>query len=256
MKLSPKAQASLDKVVEKFQSGDLSDIVKIAAIRRDPRDLPTPFDKWSLCNQVLAYAQSGSLDLRGYRQWQAAGRQVKKGTAGAFILVPVFMKKGEKEEDKIKFFKTVSVHPVENTEGDPLPEFDYAPANLPPLSEIADRLNIKTAWRPLPIDRLGQWNATRNQIDVGSPDTAIFFHELAHAIHTRIDGQKGKKGQDAGRETVADFTACVLMQLYGLGDRSGNTWKYISHYNKDPLKAITKALSVVEKVLLFLETMQ
>jgi hypothetical protein len=41
----------------------------------------------------------------------------------------------------------------------------------------------------------------------------------------------------------------VLSDFYGYGDNSGNAWKYISHYAKDPLVAITKALGTVEKVL-------
>jgi len=39
------------------------------------------------------------------------------------------------------------------------------------------------------------------------------------------------------------------MDLYELGDHSGNAWRYISQYADNPLVAITKALSTVEKVL-------
>jgi hypothetical protein len=77
------------------------------------------------------------------------------------------------------------------------------------------------------------------------------FHELAHAAHARIEGGL-KGGQHAGQETVAEFTATVLMHLYGLGDRTGNCWKYVQGYAANPLQAIFKALHTVEKVLALL----
>ena len=49
-------------------------------------------------------------------------------------------------------------------------------------------MGVKTTWQPLPPDRLGQWNAGKNAIDLATHDTSTFFHELAHAAHTRIDG--------------------------------------------------------------------
>ena len=45
------------------------------------------------------------------------------------------------------------------------------------------------------------------------------------------------------------MTAAVLMHLYGLGDRTGNCWGYVQQYNKDPLRAIMKAVDEVGKVL-------
>ncbi len=246
MKLSPKAQASLNQVIQQFKAGDLSPIVEITRLHR--KGDPVPFDGWSFCNRILAYIQSGSTDLRGYKQWRQVGRQVQKDTNGAFILVPCF-KKDDDDEETIAYFKAVAVHPVENTTGDPLPESDYTPAQLPPLADVAQRLGVSVTWQPLPPGRLGQWSAVLNTIDLGTHDHSTFFHELAHAAHTRIDGPKKTPGQDPRREAIADFSACVLMHLYGLGDRTGNTWRYIQSYHKDPLTAITRALAKVEQVL-------
>ena len=39
------------------------------------------------------------------------------------------------------------------------------------------------------------------------------------------------------------------MELYDLGDRSGNCWAYIRQYALDPLTAIMKALQTIEQVL-------
>jgi hypothetical protein len=48
---------------------------------------------------------------------------------------------------------------------------------------------------------------------------------------------------------AAEFTACVLMEVYDLGDRSGNAWRYIQAYASNPIQAIARALDTVEKVL-------
>lgn len=119
---------------------------------------------------------------------------------------------------------------------------------MPPLANIAKDLGIKVDYVPTTSDRLGDCRIDGSKIRLGSQDPSIFFHELAHAIHARIDGGL-KGGQQQGQETIAEFTATVLMDFYGIRDHSGNAWKYISQYAKDPLEAITKALVTVEQVL-------
>ncbi len=52
--------------------------------------------------------------------------------------------------------------------------------------------------------------------------------------------RRWRSGQGAQRR--------VLCQLYGY-DHTGNAWAYIAGYNKDPLRAIYKALATVEKIL-------
>jgi len=47
---------------------------------------------------------------------------------------------------------------------------------------------------------------------------------------------------------IAEFSACVIASLYGY-DYSGNAWHYISMSDKDPLRAVTAALTAAEKVL-------
>lgn len=259
MKLSPKVTQSLDRVVEKFKTGDLSPISKAVRIQLDPN---APARKWSLSNRVIAFIQSEEFDCRGYRQWQEVGRQVKKGGKAVYIIRPHMIKLAEEFKDTSgeKYtcigFSSVAVFPASTTDGEsPIPS--YAPRELPPLMDIAKRLNIKVEYVPIAPDRLGDCQINGEKIRLGSHDPRIFFHELAHAIHAKIDGEL-KGGQNLEQETIAEFTATVLMDLYGLPDNTGNTWKYISLYAKDPLTAITKAMSTVEKVLsiLFEEQIQ
>jgi len=252
MKLSPKAQTALQKVVDQFKSGDLSPIVKIARLRRRD-DIPSA--KWTFSNQVLAYIQTGTLDCRGYRQWQKAGRHVTKGSRAAYILAPLLVKKEDENGETRQVlvgFRPVAVFAATCTDGDPIPEIDYTPQELPPLHDAATRLGVTVTWQPLPPDRLGDCTVDGSEIRIGTHDTKTFFHELAHAAHARVNGGSLAGGQQAGQETIAEFTAAVLMELYGLGDRSGNTWKYIRSYAKDPLTAIIKAVSTVEQVLALL----
>lgn len=252
MKLSDKAQAALDKVVEKFQAGDLSPIVQVARIQRQGD--PTPFETWSFNNKVMAFIQTGGdTDVRGFNQWKQAGRYVKKGEQAAYILAPIVKTYTDEEtgEEKSRLigFKSVPVFGISQTEGEEIPQPDYTPAELPPLADVAERLGVKVTYLPLAPDRLGQCKVDGSEIELGTEDASVFFHELAHAVHGRLNGGKLKGGQHKDQETVAEFTATVLMELYGLGDRTGNCWQYIQHYDKDPLKAVYKALGTVGQVL-------
>jgi len=247
-KLSPNAQRSLDRVVKKFESGDLSPISKVARIRLDTN---APANKWSLSNRVLAFVQAEEMDCRGFRQWQQVGRQVKKGSKAVYIIRPHTIKKSEEDDQKDEVicvgFSHIPVFAASCTEGESsLP--GYVPVELPPLAEVASKFGIQIEYIPIAPDRLGDCNKEGSRIRLGTHEPKIFFHELTHAIHARIDGGL-KGGQHTDQETIAEFTTAVLMDFYGLGDHSGNAWKYISHYAKDPLIAITKAMGTVEQVL-------
>jgi len=246
MRLSAKAKARMDEVVEQFKSGNLGPVVEIAKIKL-PEDAPAA--KWSFSNRTLAYIQTGSLDCRGYRQWQKVGRHVKKGARAAFIFIPrlITVEEDGKEQRILTGFIARSVFAYEDTEGEE-GSFHYEPRELPPLSDLAQQFGIKLAWVPLGPEALGSCTVDGDEIRVGSPDPAVFFHELAHAVDAKLNG-KLKGGQHTDQETVAELTATVLAAMYGYGDRTGNCWQYISQYAKDPLLAILKALKDVEMIL-------
>ncbi len=250
MKLSDKAQTSINKVIEKFQKGDLSPIREVMSICLDRS---APAYKWSLSNKILAFVQAEELDCRGFRQWEEVGRHVKRGSSAVYILRPTIIKKitvtNGKEEAELSCigFSSIPVFAASDTDGtQELPK--YQPATLPPLYDIAKKFHILVNYLPISPDRYGDTKADGSKIRLGSHDPSVFFHELAHAIHARING-KLKGGQQVDQETIAEFTAAVLMDFYGLKDNSGNAWRYISHYSKDPLLAITKAMGTIEKVL-------
>lgn len=248
MKPSPKAQAALDGVVERFKSGDISPVVEMTRIKL-PEDAPVA--KWSFGNRVMAFAQANTIDCRGYRQWESAGRQVKKGERAAYIFGPILVP--DENDDGEKYSRLVGFRPIpvfgyHQTDGEN--GLTYEPKEPPPLMDVAERLGIAVKWGPM-VKALGNCTTGGDTITVGADQPRTFWHELAHACHARIEnGLKG--GQDARQETIAEFTACVLAQMYG-HDYTGNAWDYISSYNSDPLKAIFSALSTVEKVIALIE---
>jgi len=250
MKLSPQVQQSLDRVVEKFKTGDLSPITQVIRTQIDPQ---APANRWSFCNKVLAYVQAGELDCRGFMQWKTLGRNVRKGSKAVYIIKPITTKRrvakdGQTSEETVCVgFGSVPVFPASATEGEEALSA-YEPVELPPLSDIAKKLGIEVVYVPAAPGRLGDCDVYGNRIRLGSQSPSVFFHELTHAIHAKIEhGLQGGLHED--QETVAELTATILMDFYGISDHSGNAWEYIRHYAKDPLEAITKALSTVEKVL-------
>jgi hypothetical protein len=249
MKLSDKAQESMNKVIEKFQNGDLSPISRVARIRLDPS---APAYKWSLSNKILAFIQAEELDCRGFGQWKDIGRSIKKGCKAVYIVRPLTIKvtteETEEKENRICIgFSTIPVFAASDTEGEGLVQ-NYQPVEFPPLLDVAQKFNIAVEFVPIVPDRLGDSKTDGSKIRIGTKDPSVFFHELTHAIQAKVEGPL-QGGQQTDQETVAEFTAAVLMDFYGFRDHSGNAWNYISHYATDPLTAITKAMGTVEKVL-------
>lgn len=68
--------------------------------------------RWSWHNQLIT-ALSGSVDARGFRQWQKAGRKVKKGSKAIWILAPCTKKITAKnnEDDEQNDGLWLSFHP-------------------------------------------------------------------------------------------------------------------------------------------------
>ena len=247
MKLSEKAQSSINKVIAQFQAGDLSAISKVVRIQLDPA---APAYAWSLSNKVLAFIQAGELDCRGFHQWQELGRTVRKGSRAVYIIRPLTIKKEneDNQEERICIgFSAIPIFAASDTEGKELPYISQS-QDFPPLLEVAKKFGINVAYVPVAGRMIGDTDTQGVKIRLGSHDPRIFFHELAHAIHARIEGEL-QGGQHTDQETIAEFTAAVLMDFYGLGDNTGNAWNYIAKYSTDPLTAITKALGTVEKIL-------
>jgi len=241
--MTPNAERAMQEVIQKFQSGELSELIKIAAF-----EIPVswPSARWSMGNKMLAYVQARTLNARGYQAWKEVKRQVKKGAHGIYIWAPHMVKKEEKGDEKVLLigFLPVAVFPIETTEGEPLKE-DLTPRELPPLFEVAARLGVTVKFQPVAPDRLG--DCGHDLINLGTDDPQVFWHELSHAAHKATDPDYASRSSSY-KEIVAEFTACVIANLYGY-DYTGTCWQYLKMFSDDPLKAIMKAGQHIDQVL-------
>jgi hypothetical protein len=249
LNFSDKAKASLQTCLKRFEEGDFSTIAEIALLKRNT---DIPFDRWSFSNKVIAWAQSGTLDCRGYRQWEQVGRRVKKGSRAVYILAPLITKIEDEETgetfNKCYGFKGVPIFSVNDTEGDPI-DYGYEDVEPPPLIEVAKAFDLDVTYEPL-IGAYGAANLKTGNIRLATAEEQVFFHELVHAIRVK-GGMEIKDEKDYAREEViAEFGATVLAEMYGK-DISGHAIKYIKHYSegKDPVRIIIGVLHEVEKVL-------
>ena len=214
-----------------------------------------PAHKWSLLNRTLMFI-AGTQDARGFRQWNSAGRKVKKGTKAFYILAPYIKKEEDdngKEKTVLKGFFTVPVFKVEDTDGNPL---DYEQIEVPelPLMEKAEEWNITVKAIPGNFSYYGYYSQNRNEIGLATEEEVTFFHELAHAAHKRIKGEL-KAGQDPFQEITAELSAAVLCRLVGKSGEKylGLNYKYIETHakrvKKSPHSACLTVMSDTEKVL-------
>ena len=92
-------KAVLDKILEKFKTGDIPEAVALASFPIP--DIPS--SRWSFTNRTLMFL-SGTGDARGFQQWKEAHRWVKKGAKAVYILVPCIKKKLMKKRVKNHMF--------------------------------------------------------------------------------------------------------------------------------------------------------
>lgn len=223
-----------------------------------------PSDKWSLNNKFIQLLCGGTDDARTYNQWQAIGRNVKKGEKAFYILAPNQFtiekedkETGEMEKRKVLAgFRGIAVFSLQQTEGKPI-KYIEEPKKIPPLMDVAKKMGLKVEYDRTVQGEWGSYNPNTDNIRLCTEDEGTFFHELAHAAHKRIDG-KLKGGQDSEQETIAEFVSCVIAAAYGI-DKKTYSYNYIKSYSDDKEKVgnqIIKVLSKVEKVLNYIFEVQ
>lgn len=247
MEKRDRAREALDQVRESFETGQLEGTAAMTYIKRLEGGRPS--DSWSFMNRMIMMIHQTD-DARGFKQWQKANRNVKKGTKAFYILAPrMITDKDEAGEEtkRIAGFLGIAVFRADDTEGEAIVYPDYDPPKPPPLIEVAARLGCKVTWQGGGGMYLGSYSPTTKDISLMSHEDSVFFHELSHAAHDTFSKKMGP-GQDPYRETVAEFSAAVLARMFGQRtDR--HAYQYIKRYSGDPVKAIMKVMKDVEKVL-------
>ena len=230
-----------------------------------------PCQQWSWHNQLLV-ALCGTVDARGFRQWNQVERKVKKGAKALWILAPCMKKVTEKDgggDEKtrqlIYGFKSIPVFAVEDTEGEPLPESDDkydSWAKQLPLLAVADEWGIHVdTFSHHGENPLGYYRYASNgnqAIMLGTENLSTWAHEMVHAADHRVGGLKEAKWH---KEIVAELGGAVLLECLGMSSEAdlGGAFSYVQSYaqseKKDIVKACIEVLGrVCECVKLVLDT--
>ena len=242
-----------------------------------------PCVKWSMLNQFRMF-MINSMDCRGYKQWQSVGRQVKKGSHKATILVPIFHEFQKKDvsgslmfdADKktimkkyIAYFKHIPVFKVEDTEGE---EVDYQKdlddlkkldPSILPLYDIAEVLDIPVAYGlssseygsySYRNDLFGDDQPYNKKIRLCTDTEQTFYHELSHAIDHILLGDKYTNSDKESKEVTAEFTACYLASVYGTSANMKYTREYVREWSgkKPPVDNLLKCLNRAVNIVVFI----
>lgn len=248
--MNDKVKQTLQTILDQFKTGD---IPKAVAVSMFPTP-DIPWSKWSLLNRTLVFL-SGTMDARGYRQWQQANRFVKKGSKAIYILVPFIKKVDDDGQEKMALygFGCKPVFRAEDTDGQAL---EYEKLELPdlPLIERAQEWAISVKAIPGNYRYHGYYSSGAKEIALATPEEKTFFHELSHAAHEKVKG-KIIEGQDPLQEIIAELSAQALCRMVGkqLADTTENSYRYIENYagkiKMNPYTACLKVMSETEKVL-------
>ena len=250
---------AVKSLMQIFQKQSFPEQIALTIIRRREDDplIKMPCQKYSLGNQLIMFF-IGKTELCGtYKQWQAVGRQVRKGSHAFGIYAPLTKTVKEtdatgKEKGKtiIYGFRPIPVFSVESTDGEALEKYDYTPKTLPPFYDICEKLGIVVYWKPAGRPAYGWYSPASDSITMQSEDWAVFYHEACHSIRNRITDTK----DIATEEIVAELTSAVLMAMNGINSYQKQAYEYIRDYCEDKspdkvLQVIFKSLNAVEEIV-------
>lgn len=270
-------QEASQNVLKLLEEHDLGEIVTKIAFKRLESD--KPIDTWSMFNQMSclsAYLNAhedesigtaiDNMDFRGFKQWKATDRFVRKGEhAQGAILTPRMKKetnKSGKDEQKLIGFMAAPVFELQQTDGEPLNsgqderteiihKFDFM--------DVAAKLGITVIAKPGNGQYHGAFSASHNVIELCTPDESTFYHELAHAVDNKLlheqHGKGLKGGQHVDQETVAQFSANVLAYMTGkkIQTTTAFTKQYLQSYIKgDVTKGVMELIHRIERIVGFI----
>lgn len=266
MKYTERAKEAAAAILDAFKGGNLP--AAIAPIFINRKDC-SPCRSWSWANQLLV-ALHGHGDARGYRQWEAVGRNVKKGEKSFAILTPNVRKIKEQDDSGRESEKTIvtgfshaAVFGLSQTDGEPLPDTDPEAtrwiADLP-LREVAEQWGLTVESYNGRDGGYKGYYRHRAGIAVGVRNLATWAHELVHAADDRL-GNLTEQGQHWRSETVAELGGAVLLECLGEKVESdrGGCWEYVAAYataaKVEPITACQRVLKrVCDAVALLLST--
>lgn len=223
------------------------------------------FHRYSFGNQLLIAMQApGASQVAGYRTWQAAGRQVRKGEKGIGILAPVTVRKTEKDEETgeertrgmvVGFrpeyvFDIAQTDPIAGKEQETPEPFGVAlDLAFGSLTRYAETRGLRVA-----VTSTGDPNchgyyqpATRTIVVDPRFSAAMQTKTLAHEIAHRVLHPEGYDAGDSPKpreqaEMEAESTAFVVMSALGLETEALEwySFRYVAGWHPEP-KAVIAA---------------
>lgn len=250
---SDKVKAAMDKILKMFESDNLEIMARAVFKKPEGSTYSKPSDNWSFINRMLMLIEETE-DARGYRQWQDAGRSVKKGSKAFYIFAPKMAKVKDKETQEemmvLTGFMTIPVFKYEDTEGEELPEAPKYNFEIPAdFQGIVKELGLTVKAMAFTGGAYGFYSSTQKLIVTCTPEIKTFLHELSHAVDDKLSGFKLKGGQHNDQEVTAEFSAAVIAHMMGYKIALGNSKQYIESYS---LKELMKQLNRCEKVITYI----
>jgi antirestriction protein ArdC len=214
------------------------------------------FAKYSLANQFLIFAQRPDARcVMGYRAWQQAGYQVRKGEHGIAIYAPMRFKARDADtadpaDDTPTTprlgFRVAYVFDISQVDG--LPGTDTTllatptPADSPDAHRANEQLkaflvghNVELEYRALQPGLLGYTDGRRITCGTGQStpvEFATLIHETAHLLlHFPTDGSP--RPDLSTRETEAEAVTFLLCAHLGI-DGTDASVDYIRSYRGTP----------------------
>jgi len=208
------------------------------------------FPRYSFANQCLIFAQRPDATcVMGYRAWQKAGRQVRKGEHGIAIFAPMQFRTRDDEPADTDTRSTAHIgfrvaYVFDVSQLEPLPATDAPTAGANPIPTTTDAHranealkaflfghNVELEYRTLAPGHYGETNGRRITCATGLP-TAVEFgtllHETAHVLlHFPKDGSP--RPDLTTRETEAEAVAYLLCAQLGI-DGTEASIDYIRAY--------------------------
>jgi hypothetical protein len=268
-----KINQCIGELIKMFRTNNIPQVIAIAT---HPR-FNVPSNNWSLGNKIIQLLH-GTCDARGFRQWKESGRFVKRDSRSFSIFAPItyksyqcicekYLKKEEiktgkcsrcnenivEEEIKtITSFIPIPVFRAEDTDGKPL-DYEQIPIPKHRFMDVAKSWNLNIRAIAFNGIKLGHYRP-KTEIALASPDELVFYHELAHAAHDRLDLIRKKRSDRAVNEIVAEFAGTALCYMDNKNtDKLGHSYEYLKEYANTlglPVeKAVMKFLSEIEGVI-------
>lgn len=231
------------------------------------------FHRYSLGNVLLIMCQAPeATHVAGFATWKSLGRFVKSGEKGIAILAPMLLKDRSNDEDSspenASFtnardtegaqdaserhlrFRVVYVFDVDQTDGEPLPEFakvsgepgDYSDR----LKGLVRQLSIELEYGEELGGAFGVSKGGTITLQQGldpAQEFTTLVHELAHEILHQGEGRAGTT--KTSRELEAEAVAFVVAQAVGLDTGTASS-DYIQLYKGDK-ELLSKSLDSIRR---------